>query len=80
MAENPRQLPERMPSEPDPPVLITASGPKIKKTIKWGLSGFFNLKKLKGTTTEARISGHSGRPVTDQSRTGNRLLADTARH
>ena len=48
MAENPRQLPERMPSEPDPPVLITASGPKIKKTIKWGLSGFFNLKKLKG--------------------------------
>ena len=48
MAENPTRLPERMPSEPDPPQNVLASGPKMKKTTKWALSGFFNLKKLKG--------------------------------
>jgi hypothetical protein len=48
MDPNPIALPERMPSEPDPPQRISPGGPKKTKTVKWSLSGFFSLKKLKG--------------------------------
>ena len=48
MNENPSKPPERLPSEPDPPELTEQRQTKTKKNVKWSLSGFFNLRKLKG--------------------------------
>ncbi len=48
MSENPTRLPERVPSGTDPPAIGGQQRVKKKRTVRWRLSGFFNLRKLKG--------------------------------
>lgn len=48
MDDHPSRLPERVPSEPDPPEVGVVRPLKQRETKRWTLSAEFNLRKLKG--------------------------------